>query len=401
MPVLLACCDSKPANIMLGGFKVFSREHKDLMYGEIGMLKIADFGLSRSLKLAKRLKKVCSSMHATMQQAPSATDRDLFTNTRRATTTPPGRACRLACRWLLPTMVATRACFNLLPPTARVLAATSFPNRPGSCCNLLPPTARVRAAISFPDRPDAHTRTPVCMQPPPTRAPTPALPSAYKRVQKARRGSLEDDQSGHLSEQSSSYHGQSGSPSHLQPPAGADQRAPSYKLTGETGSYRFMAPEVFRHEQYNNKVGGRQLCMGGASCGRLPWGNRGVWDRAHRPEGEGGGGERREIGEGNSEMEGSAAARGTHTMCRCGGGSRVPLRGGWCTVRRLHSADCTAAACTRRSVPKEQSVQGRGWDLCRGAVGICAGVRLGSVQGRGIVAASPCPPWKHTKPLAG
>ncbi len=30
--------------------------------------------------------------------------------------------------------------------------------------------------------------------------------------------------------------------------------APAYKLTGETGSYRFMAPEVFRHEQYNNKV---------------------------------------------------------------------------------------------------------------------------------------------------
>jgi hypothetical protein len=28
-----------------------------------------------------------------------------------------------------------------------------------------------------------------------------------------------------------------------------------YKLTGETGSYRFMAPEVFRHEPYNLKVG--------------------------------------------------------------------------------------------------------------------------------------------------
>lgn len=30
--------------------------------------------------------------------------------------------------------------------------------------------------------------------------------------------------------------------------------APTYRLTGEKGSYRFMAPEVFRHEQYNNKV---------------------------------------------------------------------------------------------------------------------------------------------------
>jgi serine/threonine protein kinase len=27
-----------------------------------------------------------------------------------------------------------------------------------------------------------------------------------------------------------------------------------YKLTGETGSYRYMAPEVFRHEAYNAKV---------------------------------------------------------------------------------------------------------------------------------------------------
>jgi len=27
-----------------------------------------------------------------------------------------------------------------------------------------------------------------------------------------------------------------------------------FKLTGETGSYRYMAPEVFRHEPYNFKV---------------------------------------------------------------------------------------------------------------------------------------------------
>jgi len=29
---------------------------------------------------------------------------------------------------------------------------------------------------------------------------------------------------------------------------------PAYEMTGETGSYRYMAPEVFRHEPYNNKV---------------------------------------------------------------------------------------------------------------------------------------------------
>ncbi len=28
----------------------------------------------------------------------------------------------------------------------------------------------------------------------------------------------------------------------------------TYKLTGETGSYRYMAPECFRHEPYNLKV---------------------------------------------------------------------------------------------------------------------------------------------------
>ena len=27
-----------------------------------------------------------------------------------------------------------------------------------------------------------------------------------------------------------------------------------YDLTGETGSYRYMAPEVFRHEPYNSKA---------------------------------------------------------------------------------------------------------------------------------------------------
>jgi hypothetical protein len=40
------------------------------------------------------------------------------------------------------------------------------------------------------------------------------------------------------------------------------QRAASrrYDMTGETGSYRYMAPEVFRHEPYNSKVV-RHVCL--------------------------------------------------------------------------------------------------------------------------------------------
>ncbi|KAI8473279.1 MAG: protein kinase [Monoraphidium minutum] len=43
------------------------------------------------------------------------------------------------------------------------------------------------------------------------------------------------------------------------PPGGVragsiEASGPSFKLTGETGSYRYMAPEVFRHELYNHKV---------------------------------------------------------------------------------------------------------------------------------------------------
>lgn len=37
------------------------------------------------------------------------------------------------------------------------------------------------------------------------------------------------------------------------PLAGYDLES-KFKLTGETGSYRYMAPEVFRHEPYNFKV---------------------------------------------------------------------------------------------------------------------------------------------------
>jgi len=32
------------------------------------------------------------------------------------------------------------------------------------------------------------------------------------------------------------------------------KKGESYMLTGETGSYRYMAPEVYRHEEYNEKV---------------------------------------------------------------------------------------------------------------------------------------------------
>lgn len=35
---------------------------------------------------------------------------------------------------------------------------------------------------------------------------------------------------------------------------GEDLISGTYKLTGETGSYRYMAPEVFRHEPYNSSV---------------------------------------------------------------------------------------------------------------------------------------------------
>lgn len=33
-----------------------------------------------------------------------------------------------------------------------------------------------------------------------------------------------------------------------------DDQTDKYKMTGETGSYRFMAPEVFQHKTYNEKV---------------------------------------------------------------------------------------------------------------------------------------------------
>ena len=37
---------------------------------------------------------------------------------------------------------------------------------------------------------------------------------------------------------------------------GGDGFQEVYNYTGETGTYRYMAPEVYRHEPYNAKVGG-------------------------------------------------------------------------------------------------------------------------------------------------
>lgn len=50
--------DLKPANLMLGGPKIFSSHHKNLLQSELGVLKIADFGLSKSLKLARPQKRL-------------------------------------------------------------------------------------------------------------------------------------------------------------------------------------------------------------------------------------------------------------------------------------------------------------------------------------------------------
>ena len=55
---------------------------------------------------------------------------------------------------------------------------------------------------------------------------------------------------------------------HAMPVAGFDLES-KFKLTGETGSYRYMAPEVFRHEPYNFKVNSSHtFCSAPAS--RLP-----------------------------------------------------------------------------------------------------------------------------------
>ncbi|MEW5299675.1 MAG: hypothetical protein WDW36_002666 [Sanguina aurantia] len=116
--------DLKPANLMLGGPKIYNSVHRKLCVSEIGTLKIADFGLSKSLKLSKpRRHQLTDNSNSTAEKGKGAYQ----------------------------------------------------PQNGGS-------------------RPVSPMRVDVAKQ------------------------------------------------------------SMSYKLTGETGSYRYMAPEVFRHEPYNNKV---------------------------------------------------------------------------------------------------------------------------------------------------
>lgn len=42
--------DLKPANLMIGGHRAETRQAKEMMVSETGIIKIADFGLSRSVK---------------------------------------------------------------------------------------------------------------------------------------------------------------------------------------------------------------------------------------------------------------------------------------------------------------------------------------------------------------
>ena len=62
--------DLKPANLMLGGPKVYSPYHKTLLLEEMGIMKIADFGLSKSLKLNKP--KNARSLHSVRADASMA-----------------------------------------------------------------------------------------------------------------------------------------------------------------------------------------------------------------------------------------------------------------------------------------------------------------------------------------
>ncbi|EFJ50688.1 hypothetical protein VOLCADRAFT_88470 [Volvox carteri f. nagariensis] len=122
--------DLKPANLMIGGPKVFSSHHRQICLEEMGVLKIADFGLSKSLKLTK-----------------------------------PKRH---------------RGSLDTTPDNSVLNGRNNPSSNNGGGGGML--------------------GTP--------------------------KGSVHE----------------------------GDKAATSYKLTGETGSYRYMAPEVFRHEPYNNKV---------------------------------------------------------------------------------------------------------------------------------------------------
>lgn len=52
-PLAIIHRDLKPANLMIGGFPTRSDGQRKALVQDYGLLKIADFGLSRSLKLAK------------------------------------------------------------------------------------------------------------------------------------------------------------------------------------------------------------------------------------------------------------------------------------------------------------------------------------------------------------
>ena len=62
---------------------------------------------------------------------------------------------------------------------------------------------------------------------------------------------LDDAITRHPSSRTSSWSAGVGSVTTKGPSSGA---APPVQFTGQTGSYMYMAPEVFREEQYNEKV---------------------------------------------------------------------------------------------------------------------------------------------------
>ena len=73
--------------------------------------------------------------------------------------------------------------------------------------------------------------------------------------QRRRRRQSESEAGGKGNNNNKSTGGVGGSGSRGTGPSFAkEDETSTYKLTGETGSYRYMAPEVFRHEPYNAKV---------------------------------------------------------------------------------------------------------------------------------------------------
>jgi len=55
----------------------------------------------------------------------------------------------------------------------------------------------------------------------------------------------------------------------------APRHGDEFQMTGETGSYRFMAPEVFRHEEYNETVDvySFAIIFYILLTGKIPWSN--------------------------------------------------------------------------------------------------------------------------------